>query len=211
MREESKRLKTHNTEMYLETVRSLHEGQRQMQNDLDAKRRDHFIAMAKRHDEWVEIKEKNDFKLNQLRTANGPLVHIDDLQTRVCTQDDMFHTECVDENSTENFNEAPGYVSSQTVEHVGVCAPNSDGFSWSTTASGTLMGYSSDGYGGSCVCNPAPAGTGITSGGYSAEACELAGEDGEFMDVDGTCYEASCVLVEIAGEMQQNLYHNIPR
>merc|ERR1711939_770567 len=92
MREESKRLQTYNTEQYLETVRALHEGQRQMQNDLDIKRRDHFIDMAKRHDEWVEIKERNDFKLNQLRTANGPLVNIDDLEERVCTQDDMFRT-----------------------------------------------------------------------------------------------------------------------
>ena len=86
MREESKRLKTANTEAYLETVRALHEGQRAMQNDLDLKRKEHFQQMAIRHDEWIEIKEKNDFKLNQLRTANGPLVDIDDLEERECTQ-----------------------------------------------------------------------------------------------------------------------------
>ena len=89
MREESRRLTTSNQEAYLETVRQLHEGQREMQNSLDTKRREHFVQMAKRHDEWVEIKEKNDFKLNQLRTANGPLVDIDNLVERECTQDDQ--------------------------------------------------------------------------------------------------------------------------
>lgn len=121
MREESRRLKTANTEAYLETVRSLHENQRQMQNELDAKRLEHFQNMAVRHDEWVEIKQRNDFKLNQLRTANGPLVHIDDLEERECTQDDMFRTECVDVPSSSEFVEQPGYTSHGTVRATGTC------------------------------------------------------------------------------------------
>merc|ERR1712072_1198978 len=121
MREESKRLKTANTEAYLETVRALHEGQRAMQNDLDMKRKEHFQQMAIRHDEWIEIKEKNDFKLNQLRTANGPLVDIDDLQERECTVDDMFHTSCTDVDASTAFVEEPGYTSHGTVGSAGVC------------------------------------------------------------------------------------------
>jgi hypothetical protein len=121
MREESKRLKTANTEAYLETVRALHEGQRQMQNELDAKRLQHFQNMAVRHDEWVEIKEKNDFKLNQLRTANGPLVNIDDLEERECTQDDMFRTSCVDVQSSTAFVTQPGYTSHGTIAATGTC------------------------------------------------------------------------------------------
>ena len=122
MREESRRLKTANTEAYLETVRALHDNQRLMQNELDAKRLQHFRNMAVKHDEWVEIKEKNDFKLNQLRTANGPLVEIDDLQERVCTQDDMFHTACTEVDASANFMAAPGYTSHGTVGSVGICS-----------------------------------------------------------------------------------------
>jgi len=121
MREESRRLKTANTEAYLETVRSLHENQRQMQNELDAKRLQHFQNMAVRHDEWVEIKQRNDFKLNQLRTANGPLVNIDDLEERECTQDDMFRTSCMDVPADSEFVEQPGYMSHGTVRAVGTC------------------------------------------------------------------------------------------
>ena len=121
MREESRRLKTANTEAYLETVRSLHENQRQMQNELDAKRLEHFQNMAVRHDEWVEIKQRNDFKLNQLRTANGPLVSIDDLEERECTQDDMFRTSCVDVPASSGFVEQPGYTSHGTVRATGTC------------------------------------------------------------------------------------------
>ena len=121
MREESRRLKTANTEAYLETVRSLHENQRLMQNELDAKRLQHFQNMAVKHDEWVEIKERNDFKLNQLRTANGPLVNIDDLEERECTQDDMFHTSCVEKPASAGFVEAPGYTSHGTIAGTGTC------------------------------------------------------------------------------------------
>jgi hypothetical protein len=118
MREESLRLQTRNTEAYYNTVRQLHEGQRKLQNQLDLKRRDHFIEMAKRHDEWVEIKARNDFKLNQLRTANGPLVKIDDLKERECTQNDMFRTECHEIKANSKFKSQPGYMTHGTVEKI---------------------------------------------------------------------------------------------
>ena len=118
MREESLRLQTRNTEAYYNTVRQLHEGQRKLQNQLDLKRRDHFIQMAKRHDEWVEIKARNDFKLNQLRTANGPLVKIDSLKERECSQDDMFKTECHEVGAKDKFVSQPGYMTHGTVESV---------------------------------------------------------------------------------------------
>ena len=118
MREESLRLQTRNTEAYYNTVRTLHEGQRKLQNQLDLKRRDHFIQMAKRHDEWVEIKARNDFKLNQLRTANGPLVGISKLKTRECSQDDMFHTECHEVDASKKFETQPGYMTHGSVEAI---------------------------------------------------------------------------------------------
>jgi len=121
MREESRRLTTSNQEAYLETVRQLHEGQREMQNSLDTKRREHFVQMAKRHDEWVEIKEKNDFKLNQLRTANGPLVDIDNLVERECTQDDQFRTSCKDVSASDRFETVAGYKTQSTLGAVGTC------------------------------------------------------------------------------------------
>ena len=127
MREETRRLKTHNQEAYLATVRLLHEGQREMQNKLDLKRRDHFISMAKEHDRWIELKAKNDFKLNQLRTANGPLVDIDALQERQCTQDDMFHTSCTNVAADAKFVTQPGYMSHQTVNEIGTCTEAEEG------------------------------------------------------------------------------------
>jgi len=191
MREESKRLKTHNKEMYLDTVRTLHEGQRHMQNDLDVKRRDHFIAMAQRHDEWVQIKERNDFKLNQLRTANGPLVNIEDLEERVCTQDDMFHTACVEQDVSATFETAAGYQSAGTVQSIDTCEPYETGFTWSVTSAGSLVGYSDDSYGGSCVCNQA-----------APDSDEDENDDG---------FEDVCVRVEIDGALVDNLYDGIPR
>ena len=190
MREESKRLKTHNTEMYLDTVRTLHEGQRTMQNDLDKKRRDHFVAMAQRHDEWVQIKERNDFKLNQLRTANGPLVKINDLEERVCTQDDMFRTSCTEQNVSQTFQTSPGYesygVSEGGYKTIGTCTPNEAGYTFSETAAGSYVGYSTlPNRGGSCVCN--------------ADA------------TTDTGYEEVCVLVEIDGALKDDLYDTIPR
>ena len=127
MREETRRLKTHNQEAYLATVRLLHDGQREMQNKLDLKRRDHFISMAKEHDRWIELKAKNDFKLNQLRTANGPLVDIDALQERQCTQDDMFHTSCTNVAADAKFVTQPGYMSHQTVNTIGTCTEDEEG------------------------------------------------------------------------------------
>ena len=172
MREESKRLKTANTEAYLETVRALHEGQRLMQNELDSKRLAHFQQMAVRHDEWVQIKEANDFKLNQLRTANGPLVNIDDLEERVCTQDDMFRTSCTDQPSSAEFVEHAGYQSHGTVRSTGVCTPEDA----ADPANEERQGYR-------CTCST---------------------------DADGQPV-APCVRVEIDGEDNAQLYHNIPR
>jgi hypothetical protein len=201
MREESKRLKTHNQEMYLETVRALHEGQKQMQNDLDMKRRSHFVDMAKRHDEWVEIKERNDFKLSQLRTANGPLVNIDDLEERVCTQDDMFRTECHQVDSTKSFSTTPGYNSAGTAKSIGTCTKAEEG-SYPTKA-GSKRGVS-------CVCSVQTCPkieTGIDtccgSNGCRTTNVGTAAEPAYETDV--------CVKVEINGEMQKNLYDDIPR
>jgi len=172
MREESKRLKTANTEAYLETVRALHEGQREMQNELDAKRLAHFQQMAVRHDEWVQIKEANDFKLNQLRTANGPLVNIDDLEERVCTQDDMFRTSCTDQPASTEFVENAGYQTHGTVRTTGTCTPEE------ALANDETRGYR-------CTCSTST-------------------------DADGVETQ-TCVRVEVDGEMNDELYHNIPR
>jgi hypothetical protein len=209
MREESKRLKTHNQEMYLDTVRSLHEGQRAMQNDLDEKRKDHFVAMAKRHDEWVQIKERNDFKLSQLRTANGPLVNIDDLEERQCEQDDMFRTSCKNVPSSETFKTSAGYKSGQTVKDIGTCSPTSTDYTWQSTVGGTRVGYSTlsaTSSPGTCTCSLA------TSDGvaFNSATCTAAGH--VFISgPDGGCFEATCVLVQINGQMQDNLYDSIPR
>jgi hypothetical protein len=190
MREESKRLQTYNTEQYLETVRALHEGQRQMQNDLDIKRRDHFIDMAKRHDEWVEIKERNDFKLNQLRTANGPLVPIAELEERECSQDDMFRTSCKQVGVSKTFETMPGYKSHQTMKTIGTCSKAEEG----TTPE---HGYS-------CVCSTRT----CEEDSKAIDSC--CGANG-CTAVEGVFTTDVCVKVVIDGELKDDLYDSIPR
>merc|ERR1712070_737245 len=189
MREESKRLQTYNTEQYLETVRALHEGQRQMQNDLDIKRRDHFVDMAKRHDEWVEIKERNDFKLNQLRTANGPLVPITELEERECSQDDMFRTSCKQVDVSKTFETAPDYKSHQSMKTIGTCSKSEEG----TTPE---RGYS-------CVCSTR---TCEEDSKKTDSCCGAAG----CASVDDVFITDVCVKVVIDGEMKDDLYDSIP-
>eukprot|EP01043_Picozoa_sp_COSAG02_P032725 COSAG02_NODE_2200_length_9538_cov_13.322068_2_plen_127_part_00 len=126
--------------------------------------------MAVRHDEWVQIKEANDFKLNQLRTANGPLVNIDDLEERVCTQDDMFRTSCEDKPASTEFVEQPGYQSHGTVRSTGTCTPQEA----ADPSNAEAHGYR-------CTCST---------------------------DADGN---EACVRVEVDGENNAELYHDIPR
>ena len=207
MREESKRLKTENQEAYLETVRSLHENQREMQNELDLKRKEHFQNMAIRHDEWVQIKEKNDFKLSQLRTANGPLVDIPDLQERVCTQDDQFQTSCTYADASDQFVSQPGYQSHGEIESVGTC----------TTANNELVGVSvaatgnaDDPRGGLAYTRYVPNPDKADAQGYRC-SCSYDADDratiGTYSDGD----DEACVKVIVGGEMNNDMYDDIPR
>ena len=63
-----------------------------------------------------------DHGLNQLRTANGPLVDIDALEERECTQDDRFRTSCTQVDASDKFVTQPGYNTHGTVSSTGVCA-----------------------------------------------------------------------------------------
>jgi hypothetical protein len=205
MREESKRLKTANTEAYLETVRALHEGQRAMQNDLDMKRKEHFQQMAIRHDEWIEIKEKNDFKLNQLRTANGPLVDIDDLEERECTQDDRFRTSCTQVDASDKFVTQPGYNTHGTVSSTGVCAGDDTITCTEANVADPAHPCSSadpdtDGVAGLVIPNPAKSDN-------RGHRCVCSYDVAE----DSGLYSETCVLVTVDGELDNEAYDDIPR
>jgi hypothetical protein len=45
-----------------------------------------------KYSEWRMVKERAMANMNAVATHNGPRVHIDELETRVCTRDDRFRT-----------------------------------------------------------------------------------------------------------------------
>merc|ERR1712196_580267 len=96
MREQSNRLQTKNEENYIDFQRDMSEQMTDMQNRLDADLRDHAQIMAEKSANWDAVKAKLQFELNQLKTANGPLVEIDDLKETECTQDEFYQVTCVD-------------------------------------------------------------------------------------------------------------------
>jgi hypothetical protein len=118
MREESNRLQTKNEEQYIDFQRDMSEYMTDMQNRLDADLKVHAEVMAQKADNWAAVKEELTFELNQLKTANGPLVDIENLQTTQCTQDDFFQVSCETEDASELFEEGEGYVSHGTGEWI---------------------------------------------------------------------------------------------
>merc|ERR1712139_225583 len=116
MREESNRLQTKNEEEYIDFTRTMDEYMTDMQNRLDADLKEHAQVMAEKADNWAAVKEELEFELNQLKTTNGPLVQIDDLEETECTQDEFFQVSCQQINASDKFEEQDGYVSYGTGE-----------------------------------------------------------------------------------------------
>jgi len=116
MREESNRLQTKNEEDYIDFTRDMDEYMTDMQNRLDEDLKEHAQVMAEKADNWAAVKEELEFELNQLKTANGPLVQIDDLEETECTQDEFFQVSCQQINASDKFEEQDGYVSYGTGE-----------------------------------------------------------------------------------------------
>merc|ERR1712196_704926 len=111
MREESNRLQTKNEEEYIDFTRTMDEYMTDMQNRLDADLKAHHEVMQIKADNWVQVKESLEFELNQLKTANGPLVNIEDLKETECTQDSFYQVSCEEVDASQDFVEQAGYVS----------------------------------------------------------------------------------------------------
>jgi len=110
MREESNRLQTKNEEEYIDFTRTMDEYMTDMQNRLDADLKEHAQVMAEKADNWAAVKQELEFELNQLKTANGPLVDIEDLQETECSQDEFFQVSCEQVDASDKFEEQEGYV-----------------------------------------------------------------------------------------------------
>merc|ERR1712188_47708 len=118
MREESNRLQTKNEEEYIDFTRTMDEYMTDMQNRLDADLKEHAQVMAEKADNWAAVKQELEFELNQLKTANGPLVDIEDLQETECSQDEFFQVSCEQVDASDKFEEQEGYVSYGTGEWI---------------------------------------------------------------------------------------------
>lgn len=109
-REHIRRLTTRNLELYLDSVRLLHENQNRLQNHLADLVKAHEETMANKADEHLALKTLNDFKINVLKTANGRLTDIAELKDEVCELlpgtglHDCYQVDVVDKYTT-----GPGY------------------------------------------------------------------------------------------------------
>jgi len=111
MREESNRLQTANEEAYIDFQREQAEYMTEMQNRLDTDLKEHYETMAVKADNWKQVKQQLQFQLNQLKTANGPLVDIDDLKETECEQDEFYQVSCTEVSASDKFQQGTGYVS----------------------------------------------------------------------------------------------------
>merc|ERR1712146_372421 len=116
-REESLRLQTQNLEEKLDMQRSLASHQRSVQNRLDSKRFEAYKLNAIKMDKLKQEFARSRFTINQLKTANGPLVDTTQFAESACTADQFYRVDCT-ETSTDRSNlyTGSGYRTSGTVD-----------------------------------------------------------------------------------------------
>ena len=116
-REESLRLQTTNLEEKLDMQRSLASHQRNVQNRLDSKRFDAYRLNAVKMDKLKQEFARSRFTINQLKTANGPLVDTTQFKETACTADQFYNVDCT-ETTTDRSSlyTGTGYRTAGTVD-----------------------------------------------------------------------------------------------
>merc|ERR1711871_760396 len=116
-REESLRLQTQNLEEKLDMQRSLASHQRTVQNRLDSKRFEAYKLNAIKMDKLKQEFARSRFTINQLKTANGPLVDTTQFTETACTADQFYRVDCT-ETTTDRSNlyTGSGYRTAGTVD-----------------------------------------------------------------------------------------------
>jgi hypothetical protein len=117
-REESLRLQTKNLEEKLDMQRSLQSHQRLVQNRLDTKRFDAYKLNAIKQDKLKQEFARSRFTINQLKTANGPLVNTAKFSETECTADQFYRVGCTEaETDKSSLYKGSGYVTAGTVDY----------------------------------------------------------------------------------------------
>merc|ERR1712023_52064 len=116
-REESLRSQTSNLEAKLELQRALADHQTHMQNRFQSKRFGVYKLNAIKMDKLKQEFARSRFTINQLKTANGPLVDTTEFTETACTADQFYHVDCT-ETTTDRSNlyTGSGYRTSGTVD-----------------------------------------------------------------------------------------------
>eukprot|EP01052_Picozoa_sp_SAG31_P004472 SAG31_NODE_185_length_20953_cov_17.235398_10_plen_2809_part_00 len=116
-REESLRLQTQNLEEKLDMQRSLASHQRSVQNRLDSKRFEAYKLNAIKMDKLKQEFARSRFTINQLKTANGPLVDATQFTESSCTADQFYRVDCTETTSDRSsLYTGTGYRTSGTVD-----------------------------------------------------------------------------------------------
>merc|ERR1712224_925802 len=115
-REESLRSQTSNLEAKLELQRALADHQTQVQNRFQTKRFGVYKLNALKQDKLKQEFARSRFTINQLKTANGPMVDTTKFKESTCTTDQFYNVVCTESTSNkQSLYTGPGYVSAQTV------------------------------------------------------------------------------------------------
>merc|ERR1712146_490486 len=116
-REESLRLQTQNLEEKLDMQRSLASHQRSVQNRLDSKRFEAYKLNAIKMDKLKQEFARSRFTINQLKTANGPLVDTTQFTESSCTADQFYRVGCTETTSDRSsLYTGAGYRTAGTVD-----------------------------------------------------------------------------------------------
>jgi hypothetical protein len=115
-REESLRSQTSNLEAKLELQRALADHQTQVQNRFQTKRFGVYKLNALKQDKLKQEFARSRFTINQLKTANGPMVDTTKFKESTCTTDQFYNVVCTESTSNkQSLYTGTGYVSAQTV------------------------------------------------------------------------------------------------
>jgi hypothetical protein len=122
-REESLRSQTSNLEAKLELQRALADHQTEVQNRFQTKRFGVYKLNALKQDKLKQEFARSRFTINQLKTANGPLVDTTQFKESTCTTDQFYNVACTEATTNkQSLYTGTGYVSAQTVLASGTTA-----------------------------------------------------------------------------------------
>ena len=100
---ESARTQTRNREARLADVRALEDHQTVVQNRLDAARQATLTKKAAQRATIVSKMAQAQFKMNQLRSSNGPTIAPGNLKKMSCTVDQFNRNECSEVTNPDTF------------------------------------------------------------------------------------------------------------